>query len=82
MQEEKMLDKLLNTELTGFIYVIDRSIINPRTTHIWSGTFSEPDKPMCKNAPYSMFRNNFAGKWCKTCVKNTLKELINQQLDN
>lgn len=62
----------------GFITVVDRSVLNAKTTHIYSGSFAEPDEPMCKHCPDSFFRNNTTNKWCKTCIKNTLNIINNK----
>ncbi len=75
MREDPLM-KLINCDLEGYITVVDRSKdYHVRTTHIYRGTFSEPEEGLCRYSPDSFFRNNFNGEFCKLCVKNLLKEI-------
>ena len=84
MKEISLLNKLFKCEMEGYILGLDRSPFSDTKyrSHIYKGTFSNPEKPMCKKGwnrnngkGFSIFRNNIGLGICKICLKNTRKEL-------
>lgn len=75
--------ELTRWRMTGYVTGVDRSdypaSLN-KVTHVYKGSYGELEKSMCKNGMkdggFSIFRNNISYKGiCKTCLKNTYKEL-------
>jgi len=80
MKEAILIQNLIDMKQKGFITVVDRSKDYPvGMTHIYTGSFNDPGEPMCRYAPYSFWRNNYTSKFCKICIKNTLKILTNYE---
>ena len=84
MTFNELYKKLIENEMPGFIIGLDRSPNSQYRfrSHIYKGDFSEPGDPMCprgwnreKGESYSIWRNNLGTDICRTCIKNTLKEL-------
>ena len=80
----ELQSKLIKCEMDGYIIGLDRSYNSDKivVSHIYKGTFDEPEKPMCKKGwnrnngtGFSIWRNNLGLGICKTCLKNTLKEI-------
>lgn len=87
MNKEELQRKLFYNKMEGYILGLDRS---PNAeyrfvSHIYKGTFHNPEKPMCKKGwnrddgtGFSIWRNNLGLGICKICLKNTLKALKNK----
>ncbi len=81
-------NELTRHNIVGFVTGLNRRIDNPDSyvSHIYKGKFSELEKGMCNKAynyppnGFSIFRNNVTKGICKTCLKNTLKDLLTNQL--
>lgn len=75
--------KLTRHNSVGYILGLDRSpnAESRFVAHIYKGQYDDIEKPMCKRGynrgktGFSIFRNNYGKGICKTCLKNTLKEL-------
>lgn len=77
----KLIEKLKDIELDGYITVVDRSKDYPvGMTHIYRGTFNEPEEGLCRYSPDSFFRNNYTNKFCKLCLKRLEKELVHPSI--
>lgn len=74
--------KLIDNDLPGYLIGLERTPGSEynKVSHIYKGEFNNIEKPMCKRGynradGFSIWRNNL-GKWiCRTCLKNTLKDL-------
>lgn len=85
--ERGLLEKnLILGKQSGYIIGLERTsgAENRFVSHIYKGTFNDPEKPMCSKGwnrdngtSFSIWRNNLGLAICRTCSNNTLKE-INQ----
>ena len=85
MKKKELERKLIDAEMDGYIIGLNRSIDDEYValryvSHIYRGDFDEPEVAMCpkgmdKDGSFSIWRNNLGTHICKTCIKNTLKEI-------
>ena len=69
-------------EIAGRTYVVGQDRNEPKAAaHLYIGTFAEPGEPMCVRGwnrsdgeGYSIFRNNWSGPLCKTCVRRAQEQ--------
>ena len=86
MEKDELIKKLIDNEMPHYILGLDRSYGAEFrfVSHIYYGKNDKmfPEKPMCKKGwnrdngkSFSIWRNNLGKNICKTCIKNTLKQL-------
>ena len=74
MIEEELFRKLLDFSMPNYLIGLNR--LNERAvSHIYKGTMGNIKKAMCNKVPSSIWRNNLGSGICKTCLKNTLKDI-------
>ncbi len=68
--------ELTRHSMSGYLLGLDRSRANEHLmSHIYKGEYDGPMEGMCSKAPYSIFRNNLTRGICRTCLKNTMKDI-------
>ncbi len=73
--------ELTRHSMVGYVLGLDRSRNNEHlVSHIYKGEYDELEKGMCPRAydkygGFSIFRNNITRGICRTCLKNTLKDI-------
>lgn len=87
--QKQVIKKLTDGTLDGYITGIDRSKdgdFENLSTHIYRGTFSNPEEGLCKwsmndDGGFSIWRNNVSRRgFCKICLRKLLSELkVSQQ---
>lgn len=78
-----MMCQLTRHNMVGYITGLTRRVApaDNYVSHIYKGEYDSIEKGMCKKAynyppsGFSIFRNNVTKGICKTCLKNTLKDL-------